>query len=181
MIKPNNDTDREITSTHRARVRVRCVAVRCSRVRRARLRASNRIAPATSSSRFELFGTSSMSMRANDRAEHRYRSRRQLYTSSSSPRSMRGGEVLARAPRAAARARDRVAPATSSSRSPQSGALPMGMCLNDKAKQRYRSRSHLYTSSSGPRSMRGGEVLTRAPRSRPHPHQVRHVPSKLWH
>ena len=104
-----------------------------------------------------------MGMCANDRAEHRCRSRSQPYMSSCGPCWMRGGEVLARAPRSAARARDRVAPVTSSSRSPQSGALPMGMRLHDRVEQRYRSRSQLYTSSSGPRSMRGGEVLTRAP------------------
>ena len=45
-----------------------------------------------------------MGMRANDRAEHRYRSRSQLYMSSSGPRSMRGYEVLTRAPSSAARA-----------------------------------------------------------------------------
>ena len=39
MTGPNNDTDREITSTHRTRVRVGCAASRCSRVRRARPRA----------------------------------------------------------------------------------------------------------------------------------------------
>ena len=136
-----------------------------TRAPRSAARARDRVAPATSSSRPELFGTLSMGMRANDRAEHRYRSRSHLYTSSSSPRLMRGGEVLARAPRSAARARDRVAPATSSSRSPQSGALPMSMCLDDRTEQRYRSRSQLYTSSSSPCMMRGGEVLKRAPRS----------------
>ena len=78
-----------------------------------------------------------MGMRANDRAEHRYRSRSQHCTSSSGPRLVRGGEVLPRSPRSAACARDRVAPATSSSRSQQSGALFMGMRANDSANRRY--------------------------------------------
>ena len=78
---------------------------------------------------------------------------------------MRGGEVLTRTPRSQLRARDRIAPATSSSRFELFGALSMSMRANDRAEHRYRSRSQLYTSSSGPRWMRGGEVLTRAPRS----------------
>ena len=39
MIGPSINTDREVTSTHRTRVRVGCAALRCSRVRRARPRA----------------------------------------------------------------------------------------------------------------------------------------------
>ena len=69
-----------------------------------RLRARDRIAAATSSTRSELFGALPMGMGADDRTEHRYRSRKQLYTSSSGPRFMRGGEVLARAWQSAARA-----------------------------------------------------------------------------
>ena len=74
-----------------------------------------------------------MDMRTNDKTENRYRSRSQLCMSSSGPRSMRGGEVRKRAPRSAACARDRIAPATSSSRSELFGASAMGMRANDRA------------------------------------------------
>ena len=136
-----------------------------ARAPRSAARARARVAPATSSSRSPQSGALFMGMRADDRAEHRYRSQSQLYMSSSSPRWMRGGEVLARVPGSAARARDGVAPATSSSRSPPSGALSMSMCANDRTEHRYRSRSQRYTSSSSPRMMCGDEVLARAWRS----------------
>ena len=57
MIGLSIDTDREVTSAHRAPVRVGCAAVKCSRVRGhpSAARARDRIAPATSSSRSELF------------------------------------------------------------------------------------------------------------------------------
>ena len=122
------DTDREVSSTCRAPVRVGCAAVRFSRVRRARPSARDRVAPATSYSRSELFRALLICMRAYDRAEHRYRSRSQLCMSSSGPRLVRGYEVLARAPRSAARARDRVAPATNSSRDPCSLELCPWTC-----------------------------------------------------
>ena len=154
---------------------------------RARLRlAFDRIAPATSLSRFPQSGALFMGMRADDKTGHQYRSRSQLYMSSCGPCSMRGGEVLTCAPRSRLRARDRIAPATSSTRFELFGALPMGMCLEDRTEHRYRSRKQLYTSCSGPRLMRGGEVLARAPRSatrmrvtESRPRRVRHVLSCL--